>query len=95
LQLLVKNNYAQESMRVSSKLSEVARQEGFFSDDDPQTPIVHNVPSPMTPGPGYSSELHIDPKTGIFVKQEPLEPVPDDDDPLGHNRYWILKIVSK
>ncbi len=74
---LVKNNYAQESMRVASKLSEVARQEGLFC-GDPQTPIVHNVPSPMTPAGGYSSDLHIDPKTGIFVKQEPLEPVPDD-----------------
>ena len=62
---------------MASKLSEAARQEGLFS-DDPQTPIVHNVPSPMTPAGGYSSDLHIDPKTGIFVKQEPLEPVPDD-----------------
>ena len=80
----MKNNYAQESMRVSSKLSEAARQDGVFNHDEegPQTPVVHSVPpSPMTPASaGYSSsELHIDPKTGVFVKQEPLEPSPDDE----------------
>ena len=74
---LVKNNYAQESMRVASKLSEAARYDPYFN-DDPATPIVHNVPSPM-PSSGFNSDLHIDPKTGVFVKQEPVEQGVNDD----------------
>ena len=79
LQQLVKSNDAAESMRVAARLSEATRLEGAFS-DEPQTPIVHNVPSPMTPGFGSSCDVQIDPKTGIFVKQEPLEPTPEEDD---------------
>ena len=77
LQQLVKSNFAAESMRVSAKLSEAARLDGIFP-GQPQTPIVHNLGSPMTPG--FSSDLQIDPKTGILVKQEPPESIPDSDE---------------
>lgn len=68
VQQRVRNNYAQEAMRVSAKLQV---ETGGFSDDyGPPTPTVTvNYEPPIVSG----QNTVFDASTGVFVKQEPKE----------------------
>ena len=64
----VKNNYAQEAMRISAKLSNESTN-SMPSDYGPPTPIVnYDPPTPIT-----NNDEVFDSKTGIFVKREDTE----------------------
>ena len=67
LQQKVRNNYAEEAMRVSAKL----QMEGHNMPTDygPPTPIV-SYDQPPTPAGSNMDEEVFDAKTGIFVKPE-------------------------
>ena len=64
----VKNNYAQEAMRISAKLSNESTN-SMPSDYGPPTPVVnYDPPTPIT-----NNDEVFDSKTGIFVKREETE----------------------
>ena len=64
----MKNNYAEEAMRISAKLSNESS-DSMLSDYGPPTPVVnYDPPTPIT-----NSEEVFDSKTGIFVKREETE----------------------
>ena len=64
----MKNNYAEEAMRISAKLSNESS-DSLLSDYGPPTPVVnYDPPTPIT-----NSEEVFDSKTGIFVKREETE----------------------
>ena len=65
LQQKVRNNYAEEAMRVSAKLQMDSH---IPTDYGPPTPIV-NFDEPPTPAGSMPEEV-FDAKTGIFVKPE-------------------------
>ena len=69
LQQKVRNNYAEEAMRVSAKLQHESHSQ-LPLDYGPPTPIV-NFDEPPTPG--TIPEEVFDAKTGIFVKPESKE----------------------
>jgi hypothetical protein len=65
VQQRVKNNFAQEAMRVEAKLQ--VENVGLMDDYGPPTPIV-TYDQPQTPG--IPDDEVFDAKTGVFVKQE-------------------------
>ena len=62
----MKNNYAEEAMRISAKLTDEGS-DCIPSDYGPPTPLVnYDPPTPNT----INTDEFFDSKTGIFVKRE-------------------------